>query len=171
MDQPDSRNVATARVPRQAVASLEREFGAVLVSEEAATIGRAVAQIVRGNGWQEPKASLVLVEAARRWLGPDAVQPLGFFANGTGPVEIVGKVAGYYLTGHGIETEEDALIDCCQRHRARFSNSYFEEVGLDQPNPRLTMSTPLALRAVESMAALLSDAVDPEIARAVLGAP
>jgi hypothetical protein len=171
VDQPDSQNVATARAPSQAVTSLKREFSAVLVSEEAAGIGRTVAQIVRGDGWQEAKSSLVLIEAIRQWLGPDAVQPLGFFANGTGPVEIIGKISGFYLSGHGIDTEEDVLVNCCQRHRgARFSQSYFQEVALDQPNPRMTMGTPIAERAIERMAALLGEEIDPEIARVVLGA-
>lgn len=171
MDQPDTQNVATARAPNQAVTSLKREFSAVLVSEEAANIGRTVAQIVRGDGWQEAKSSLVLIEAVRQWLGPDAVEPLGFYANGTGPVEIVGKVGSFYLTGHGIDVEEDILVNSCQRHRgARFSSSYFQEVDLSQANPRMTMGTPIAERAIERMAALLGEEIDPEIARVVLGA-
>ncbi len=144
----------------------------VLVSEEAAGIGRTVAQIVRGDGWAEGKASLVLVEAIRLWLGADAVQPLGFYSNGTGPVEIIGKIGGYYLSGHGIEVEEDILVNCCQRNRgARFSTSYFQEVNLATPNPRMTMGTPLAQKAIERMAELLTDQIDPEIARVVLGVP
>ncbi len=142
----------------------------VLVSEEAAGIGRSVAQIVRGDGWQEAKASLVFVEALRGWLGADAVQPLGFFANGTGPVEILGKVGNYYLSGHGIDTEENLMVNCCQRSRgARFSASYFQEVNLATPNNRMTMGTPLAQRAAERMAELLGEEIDAEIARVVLG--
>jgi hypothetical protein len=170
VDQPDRQNVATAKGPSQAVQSLNREFRAVLVNEEAAGIGRTVAQIVRGDGWHEAKASLVLIESVRAWLGGDAVQPLGFYADGTGPVEIVGKVGNYYLTGHGIETEEDITVNCCQRHRARFSQSRLEEVNLSQPNPRLTMGSPLAQRAAERMAVLLAEEVDPDIARMILGA-
>jgi hypothetical protein len=30
--------------------------------------------------------------------------PIGFYANGTGPVEVLAKVGSYYLTGRGIET-------------------------------------------------------------------
>jgi hypothetical protein len=170
VDQPDRQNVATVRAPSQAVVSLSREFRAVLVNEEAAGIGRIVAQIVRGDGWHEAKASLVLIEAVRGWLGADAVQPLGFFADGTGPVSVVGKVGKYYLTGHGIESEDDLLVNACQRHRARFSQSHFEEMDLSQPNPRFTMGTPVAGRAAERMAELLGEEIDPEIARVVLGA-
>ncbi len=165
----DQQNVATVRGPSQAVQSLNREFCAVLVNEEAATIGRAAASIVRGDGWHVAKASLVLVEALRLWLGADAVQPLGFFPDGAGPAEILGKVGKYYLTGHGIDVEEDVLVNCCQRHRARFSQSYFEEVDLTKQNPRMTMGTPLAQRAAERMAELFGEELDAEIARVILG--
>ncbi len=142
MDQPARQNVATVRAPSQAVVSLSREFSSVLVNEEAAGIGRTVAQIVRGDGWHEAKASLVLIESLRAWLGADAVQPLGFYADGTGPVEVVGKVGKYYVTTHGIETEDNLLVNACQRHRARFSQSRFDEINLSQPNTRFTMGTP-----------------------------
>jgi hypothetical protein len=70
VDQPDrQQNVMTEKGPSQAIASLNRDFLAVLVSEEAAEIGRAVAQIVRGEGWHETKASAVLVDALVAWLG------------------------------------------------------------------------------------------------------
>jgi len=64
VDQPDrQQTVVTAKGPNLAVVSLNRGLQAVLVSEEAAGIGRAVAQIVRGDGWQEAKSSAVMVEA------------------------------------------------------------------------------------------------------------
>jgi hypothetical protein len=166
----DQQNTATVRGPSQAVQSLNREFCAVLVSEEAATIGRAAAQIVRGDGWHEARASVVLVEALRLWLGADAVQPLGYFANGTGPVEILGKVGKFYFSGHGIDVEEDVAVNCSQRNRgARFSASYFEEVDISKPNPRMTMGTPLARQAAERMAELFAEELDAEIARVILG--
>jgi hypothetical protein len=129
-----------------------------------------VAQIVRGDGWIEAKASAVLAEAIIGWLGRDAVTPLGFLANGTGPVEVIAKVGNYYLTGHGIEGEEDMTVNACQRHRARFSQSRAEEMDLNVPNARFTMATPLAQRAADRMAVLLAEEIDPEIARVVLGA-
>jgi hypothetical protein len=164
------QNVTTAKGPSQAVTSLNREFRAVLVNEEVAGIGRAVAQIVRGDGWHEAKASAVLVAAVVSWLGPDAVHPLGFYANGTGPVEVVAKIGRYYITGHGIENEDDLTVNACQRHRARFSQSRLEDMDLGQPNTRFTMGSPLAVRAVDRLAGLLSEEIDPEIARVVLGA-
>ena len=171
VDQPDhQQNAAVAKGPSQAVISLNREFQAVLVNEEVAGIGRAVAQIVRGDGWHEAKASAVLVAAVVGWLGQDVVQPLGFYANGTGPVEVVGKVGKYYITGHGIEKEDDLTVNACQRHRARFSQSRLDDMDLGQPNTRFTMGSPLALRAIDRLAALLVDEIDPEIARVVLGA-
>ena len=171
VDQPDrQQSVTTVKGPSQAVASLNRGFLSVLVSEEVAGIGRAVAQIVRGDGWHEAKASAVLVAAVIGWLGADAVQPLGFYANGTGPVEVVGKVGKYYITGHGIENEDDLTVNACQRHRARFSQSRLDDMDLGQPNTRFTMGSPLALRAIDRLAALLVDEIDPEIARVVLGA-
>src|SRR5664280_346054 len=154
VDQPDrQQNVMTEKGPSQAVASLNREFLAALVSEEAAEIGRSVAQIVRGEGWHEAKASAVLVDAIVAWLGR-AVQPLGFYANGTGPVEVVARVGNYYITGHGIEDERDLTINCSQRHRARFSQSRLEDLDLMVPNSRFTMGSPLAKRAAERMGAL-----------------
>jgi hypothetical protein len=171
VDQPDRQlNTVTARGPSQAVASLNREFQSVLVSEEAAGIGRAVAQIVRGDGWHEAKASAVLTEALVVWLGSEAVRPIGFFANGTGPVEIVAKVGHYFVTGHGIENEDDLTVNCCQRHRARFSQSRLEDLDISIPNTRFTMGSPLAQRAAERLGALLAEEIDPEIARVVLGA-
>lgn len=163
-------NAAPAKGSGQAVASLNREFMAVLVSEEAANIGRTIAQIVRGDGWHEAKASAVLVDAIGAWLGRDAVETVGFYANGTGPVEVVAKVGKYYLTGHGIETVEDLTVNCCERHRARFSQSRVEGYDLASNNSRFTWGSPLAQRAAERVAVLLSDEVDAEIARVVLGA-
>lgn len=171
VDQPDRQlNTVTARGPSQAVTSLNREFQSVLVSEEAAGIGRAVAQIVRGDGWHEAKASAVLTEALVVWLGSEAVRPIGFFANGTGPVEIVAKVGHYFVTGHGIENEDDLTVNCCQRHRARFSQSRLEDLDISIPNTRFTMGSPLAQRAAQRLGALLAEEIDPEIARVVLGA-
>jgi hypothetical protein len=152
VDQPDrQQNVTAAKGPTQAVASLNREYLAVLSNEEVAGIGRAVAQIVRGDGWHEAKASAVLVGALVAWLGEDAVQPLGFFANGTGPVEVVARVGHYYITG-------------------RFSQSRLDNLDLSQPNTRFTMGSPIAQRASDRLAAVLADEIDPEIARVVLGA-
>jgi hypothetical protein len=171
LDQPDRpQNVTTVRGLTQAATSLNREFRAVLVNEEAAGIGRAVAQIVRGDGWHEAKASAVLVAALMSWLGPNAVRPIGFYANGTGPVEVIAKVGHVYITGHGIESEDDITVNCCERHRARFSQSRIEDLDLAQPNARFTMGSPLAQRAADRLAAILSEEIDPEIARVVLGA-
>ena len=169
MDQIQRQSGAPVKGQNQAVASLNREFMAVLVSEEAANIGRTIAQIVRGDGWHEAKASAVLVHAVVGWLGRDAVQPMGFFANGTGPVEIVARVGKYYITGHGIENEDDLTVNCCERHRARFSQSRIDEYDMGSPNPRFTWGSPLAQRAADRLSALLEEEVDGEIARCVLG--
>jgi hypothetical protein len=170
VDQPDrQQNSVTTRGPSQAVASLNREFLAVLVSDEAAGIGRAVAQIVRGDGWHEANASAVLVGALVNWLGSDAVTPTVFYANGTGPVEAVARVGQYYITGHGIENPDDLTVNCCQRHRARFSQSRLEDLDLTVPNSRFVMGSQLAQRAAERLGVLLSEEIDPEIARVVLG--
>ena len=169
VDQSQRQSGAPAKGPNQAVTSLNREFRAVLVSEEAANIGRTIAQIVRGDGWHEAKASAELVDAIGAWLGRDAVQPMGFFANGTGPVEIVARVGKYYITGHGIENEDDLTVNCCERHRARFSQSRIEDYDPDSNNTRFTWGSPLAQRAAERLAGLLAEEVDAEIARVVLG--
>jgi hypothetical protein len=170
VDQLDRQrqNGSAAKGPNQAVVSLNREFMAVLATEEAASIGRAIAQIVRGDGWIEAKSSAVLVDAIAGWLGRDAVQTIGFFANGTGPVEVVAKVGNYYVTGHGIESESDLTVNCCERHRARFSQSRIDDYDLTAGNPRFNWGTPLAQRAADRLAGLLQDEVDPEIARVVL---
>ncbi len=153
----------------QAVVSLNREFLAALVADEAANLGRTVAQIVRGDGWQEAKSSAVLVDAIAGWLGRDAVRAMGFFANGTGPVEIVAKVGNYYITGHGIELEDDLTVNCCERHRARFSQSRIEDWDLAANNNRFAWGSAGAQQAADRLAAILTDSVDPEIARVVLG--
>lgn len=170
MDQTESQpNATTAPGLSPAVTSLNREFLAVLVGEEAASIGRAVAQIVRGDGWHEAKASAVLVGAVVKWLGQNAVQPIGFYADGMGAVEVVARVGKYYITGHGIENEDDLTVSCCQRHRARFSQSRLDQLDMTQPNSRFTMGNPLAQRAADRLANCLAEEIDPEIARVVLG--
>jgi len=171
VDQAENQqNVSTAKGLGKAVKSLNREFRGVLANEEAADIGRAVAQIVRGDGWTEAKASAVLVAAIVRWLGPDVVYPIGFFSNGTGPVEVLARVGAYYLTGHGIETGENLIVTCCERHRgARFTQSRLEEMDLAKPNSRFTEG-PMAQRAADRLGDILSEEIDAEIARLVLGA-
>lgn len=166
----EQRQNATTSRGSQAVASLNREYQAVLVSEEAANIGRMVAQIVRGDGWHEAKASAVLVDAIAGWLGRDVVSPLGFYANGTGPVEVIAQVGKYYITGHGIENVDDLTARCCERHRARFSQSRLEKFDANILSQRFTWGSPLAQRAADRLAVLLAQEVDPEIARVVLGA-
>lgn len=148
---------------------MNREIMAVLVSEEAANIGRTIAQIIRGDGWREAKASAVLVAAIATWLGRDAVQTVGFYANGTGPTEVVAKIGDHYITGFGIENEADLTAKACERHRARFSQSRLDDYDLASVNSRFTWGTPLAQRAADRLAAMLADEVDPEIARVVLG--
>jgi hypothetical protein len=162
-------NGSAAKGQSQAVVSLNREVMAVLVSEEAASIGRTIAQIVRGDGWQEAKASAVLVDALATWLGRDAVDIVGFYANGTGPVEVVARIGKYYITGHGIECEGDLTANCCERHRARFSQSKIDTYDLQAANSRFTWGTPHAQRASDRLAELFTEEVDPEIARVVLG--
>ena len=169
MDQSQNQSGAPPKGPSQAVVSLNREFMAVLVNEEAASIGRAIAQIVRGDGWIEAKASAVLVDAIAAWLGRDAVQTVGFYANGTGPVEVVAKIGSYYITGHGIESESDATVNACERHRARFSQSRIDDYDLKSGNSRFNWGTPLTQRAADRLAGLLNEEVDAEIARVVLG--
>ena len=163
------QNATTTKTQNQAVTSLNRELLAVLVSEEAANIGRTVAQIVRGDGWHEAKASAVLVDAITGWLGRDVVTPLGFFANGTGPVEVIAQVGGYYITGYGIENVDDLTVNACQRHRARFSQSRLDQFDPKTAGTRFTWGSPVAQRAADRLAVLLAQEVDPEIARVVLG--
>jgi hypothetical protein len=74
---------------------------AALVTEEAAGTGARLLQIVRGDGWLEAKAPAVLCGRYRQLarLG-DAVKAVGFFANGTGPVEIVQGRRSHHRTRH-----------------------------------------------------------------------
>ncbi len=165
MDQVTQRSKSLS----QAVASLNREFMAALVTEEAAGIGRQVAQIVRGDGWLEAKSSAVLVDAIAGWLGRESVSAVGFFANGTGPVEIVAKVGSYFISGHGIQVEDDLTVNCCERHRARFSQSRIEDWDMSANSTRFTWGNPDAQEAANRLAVLLTEQVDPEIALVVLG--
>jgi hypothetical protein len=171
VEQPlTQQNVTPARGPDRPVNSLNREFRAVLANEEAADIGRAAAQMVRGDGWKEARSSAILVAAIVRWLGPDVVYPIGFFANGTGPVEVLARVGNFYLTGHGIETQDNLIVTCCERHRgARFTQSRLEDMDLAQPNSRFTEG-PMAQRAADRLGDILAEEIDAEIARVVLGA-
>jgi hypothetical protein len=170
LDPSSRQNPSAAKGLGQAVVSLNREILAVLCGDEAANIGRTVAQIVRGDGWAEARASAVLVDAIATWLGRDAVQISGFYANGTGPVEVVAKVGRFYISGHGIEGEDDALINGCERHRARYSQSRVDAYDLSASNTRFNWGTPVSKRAADRLAGLLTEEVDPEIARMILGA-
>ena len=171
VDQTGSEQTATAvKSASQACASLDREILSVLSSEEVAGIGREVAQIADGNGWHEFKSSVVLVRAIVSWLGEPAVQPLGFHGNGIGPLEVVAKVGKYYITGFGIETDDDLTVNTCQRHRSRFSQSHFEPMNLGVTNARFTMDGAVAKRATARLAAILTEEIDPDIALAVLEA-
>ena len=166
---PQSRPNQSGRGPNQAIVSLNREFLAVLYGEEAASLGRTVAQIVRGDGWLEARASAVLADAIANWLGRDAVQMMGFYADGTGPVEVVVKAGQFYLTGHGIESEGDILANGCERHRARYSQSRVDAYDLKSANTRFYWGNPAAATAAERLARILAEEVDPEIARMILG--
>lgn len=174
MDQPDRlRNVTTHRGPSPALMALDRQLRAILADEEAAGIGSAVAgwrSIVRGDWWKEAKASAVLVAAIVRWLGPDAVRPLAFYAKGSGPVEVVAQVGDNYITGHGIHNERDLMANCCHRHRAGADQSGLQDFDLTKPISRFTMGSSLAQRAADRLTVLLTEEIDPEIARIVLGA-
>jgi hypothetical protein len=167
--EPDrQQNVTTAKGPSQAVTSLNREFRAVLVNEEVAGIGRAVAQIVRGDGWHEAKASAVLVDAIGAGWDADAVQPMGFFANGTGPVEVVARVGKYYITGHGIETEDDLTVNVL-----RAPSRPVQPVPLEDwtwlAQHALHLGQPAGPAGRRSSGRLLAEEIDAEIARVVLG--
>jgi hypothetical protein len=151
------------------VVSLNRELQAVLASEEAADIGRAIAQIVRGDGWLEARASAVLTDAVAAWLGRDAVQTVGFYADGIVPVEVVARAGSYFITAHGIETEGDLLVACCERHRARHSQSRLDSYDLATGNSRFNWGSPPTQRAADRLASLLGEGIDAEVARVVLG--
>ncbi len=166
MDQVDRR----LKTLSQPVISLNREFMGVLINEEASDIGRAIAQIVRGDGWMEARSSAVLSDAVAAWLGRDTVRIKGFYANGTGPVEVLAQVGDYFITARGIELENDLTVNCCEKHRARFSQSHVDDYNLADRNTRFNWGTPLAQRAVDRLAELLCSDVDPEVARVVLGA-
>jgi hypothetical protein len=154
---------------RQAVASLHRELRAVLAGEEAGNIGRAIAQIATGDGWLEARSSAVLADAIGVWLGRDAVAMVAFVDGGIGPVEVAARVGDHFITARDIQTEQDLTISCCERHRARFSQATVDAYDLAAKNPRFNWGTPLAQKAVDRLAALLSEEIDPEVARVVLG--
>ena len=103
------------------------------------------------------------------WLGRESVSAVGFFANGTGPVEIVAKVGNFFISGHGIEIEDDLTVNCCERHRARFSQSRIEDWDMSTNTTRFTWGNPAAQEAADRLAVLLTEQVDPEIALVVLG--
>jgi hypothetical protein len=153
----------------QAITSLNREISAVLVGEEAANIGRTIAQIIRGDGWMEARSSAVLTDAIATWLGRDKVKMVGFYSNGSGPLEVIARAGNYLITARGIESESDATINCCERHRARFSESRLDGYDLKSMSNRFNWGTPLTQRAADRLAALLAEEIDPEIARVVLG--
>jgi hypothetical protein len=170
VDQSQNPNVETARGPSLAVINLDHDFLAILASEEAARIGRSVAEIPRGDGWREAKASAVLAGAVIGWLSPDAVQTFGFFADENGPLEIVAKVGQFYITGHGIESYDDLTAHCSQRHGTDPGQSHLDEFSTTEPDVRFTMDGARARRATARMAALLGVELDREAVLAVLGA-
>jgi len=170
VDETQNLSVAAARGPSRAVITLNRDFLAILASEEAAGIGRSVAEIPRGDGWQEAKASAVLAGAIIGWLSPEAVRTFAFSANGNGPLEVVAKVGRFFITGHGIESFDDLTDHCSQRYGADPGESHLDEFTMTEPNERFAMGGALARRATGRMAVLLGLELDREAVLVVLGA-
>ncbi len=157
----------TFRTP--AVVSLEREYHRVLFCEEAVKLGRAAARLTSGNGWDEPRASAVLVDSVARWLGRDIVTAHAFYANGGPAVEIYALIGDQYLAYDRFRNAEDMMAWCCERFRARFSMSKFAEFDRANPGPRVVWGDALSDKIATRMAELLAEAVDQDVARLVLG--
>jgi hypothetical protein len=166
-----SPNPPGAVVMQRAMASLHRELRAVLISEEAAVIGRAVAQIANGDGWLETRSSAVLTDALCSWLGRETAATAAFFDDGIGPVEVLARVGGYFVTAREILNAQDMTITCCERHKVRFSQAKLDDYSLATNSSRFSWGTPLAQKASTRLAEILREGIDPEVARVVLSAP
>ncbi len=168
MNATNSTEQAASGWRTAAIVSLEREYNRVLFCEEAVKLGRAAARLTAGNGWDEPRASAVLVEGVARWLGHDAVTAHGFFSNGGPAVEVYALIGDEYLAYDRFRNPEDMMAWCCERFKARFSMSKFALFDRQNPGPRLVWDGN-SERIATRMAELLTDAIDQDVARLVLG--
>ena len=169
VDQPQDQIVGAATGSSLAVVTLERDFLAILSSEEAGGIGRSVVEIPYGDGWRDARASAVLAGAVIGWLSPDAAQAFGFFADENGPLEIIARVGRFYITGHGIESYHNLTTHCSERHGTDPGQAHLDVFTITKPDTRFTMDGALARRASARMAALLGVELDREAVLAVLG--
>lgn len=152
-----------------ALISLEREYRRVLNSEESIKLAKAAARLQSAEGWKEPRASAVLVEAVARWLGRDIVTAHAFYANGGPAVEVFALIGDLYLDHDRFRNAEDMMAWCCERHRARFSQSKFAEFDRANPGARIVWGDATSDKIATRVAELLSETVDQDVARLVLG--
>lgn len=152
-----------------AVVSLEREYHRVLFCEEAVKLGRSAARLTAGGGWDEPRASAVLVDGVARWLGRDAVTAHAFYANGGPAVEVYALIGDHYLAFDRFRNAEDMMAWCCERFKARFSMSKFAELDRTNPGPRVVWDGSQSDRIATRIAEMLTEAIDQDVARLVIG--
>ncbi len=152
-----------------ALVSLEREYRRVLTSPEGIRLGRLASRLTMGDGWSEPRATGVLVEALARWLGRDAVTAMAFYANGGPAVEVFAVIGDHWLAWDGFKHADDMMAWCCEKHRARFSQSKFAEFDTKNPGNRMNWGDANCEKAAAGLAELLGATLDQDIARLVLG--
>lgn len=154
--------------PRMAVlASLERDFMAVINSGDGTKIGRAAARQMWGNGWKEARASAVLAEAVRRWLGHDAVEVLAF-CNDEGPLEVMATVGPYGISGEGIASAEHVFYDWCRRFHLSANDARFVPFDPSEATLQFTSGDAVAEQAIAHLSKLFERAIDPGVALMVL---
>jgi hypothetical protein len=149
--------------------SLEREFLRVLASPEAVKIGRSIYRARVGDGWSDPRTSAVLADAVARWLDPNCVKLLGFYNDGDEPRVVVAAIGNVVISRAGFSGIDDAFTRCCEAHGAGSGNPFFGEFMPFSSGRYVAWADEFSEQAIVRMADLLSDEVDPDVARLVLG--
>jgi hypothetical protein len=148
--------------------SLEREFLRVLASPAGVKIGRSIYRSRMGDGWSDPRTSAVLADAVARWLDPGAVQILGFYSDGDEPREVVAAVGDVYVSRAGFTSHDEAFLRCCETHGGGPGSSFFGEFMPFSAGRYVAWADEFSEQAIVQLADLLSEEVDPDVARMVL---
>jgi hypothetical protein len=149
--------------------SLEREFLRVLASPDGIKIGRSIYRSRMGDGWSDPRTSAVLAEAVARWLDPNNVQLVGFYLDGDEPCDVVAAVGQVFVSRAGFCSQDEAFSRCCEAHGSDPASSFFGEFMPFSAGRYVAWADEFSEQAIVRLADLLSDSVDSDVARMVLG--
>jgi hypothetical protein len=94
---------------------------------------------------------------------------LGFYADGDEPREVVAAVGDVLVSHAGFASPDEAFMRCCENHGAEPGSAFFGEFMPFSAGQYVAWDDEFSEQAVVSMTDLLSEEVDSDVARMVLG--